>query len=101
MRVEAPPADDIAAGRRQRHLAAAGEQWPSQQDRGANPRAQFRIEIGGADAFGVDRQRVALEPFGRRADRPDQFDQGFGIANARNVFQRDRVFGQQGGRDDR
>ena len=39
MRVETPPADDVAAGRRQRHLAAAGQQRPGQQDRGADPRA--------------------------------------------------------------
>ena len=30
MRVEATAADDIAAGRRQRHLAAAGQQRPGQ-----------------------------------------------------------------------
>jgi hypothetical protein len=59
MRVEATAADDVAAGRRQRHLAAAGEQRPGQQDRGADPRAEFGIEIGGADFLGVDRQRIA------------------------------------------
>ncbi len=51
MRVETPAADDVAAGRRQRHLAAAGQQRPRQQDRGADPRAQLRIEIGGANAL--------------------------------------------------
>jgi hypothetical protein len=48
MRVEAAPADDVAAGRRQR-LAAAGQQRARQQDRGADSRAEFGIEIGGAD----------------------------------------------------
>ena len=101
MRVETAPADDVAAGRRQRHLAAAGQQRPGQQDRGADPRAQLRIEIGGADFLGVDRQRVALVPFGRGADRADQFDQRLGVADARHVFQRDRMLGEQGGGDDR
>ena len=49
MGVEPAPADDVAAGRRQHHLAAAGQQRPGQQDRGADPRAQHRIEIGGAN----------------------------------------------------
>ena len=101
MRVEAAAADDIAAGRRQRHLAAAGEQRPGQQDRGADPRAEFGIEISGADVLGVNRERVALLPFGRSADRADQFDQRFGVADARHVFQRDRMLGEQGGGDDR
>ena len=34
-------------------------------------------------------------------DRADQLDQGLGIANARNVFQRDRVLGQQRRGDNR
>ena len=101
MRVEAPPADDVAAGRRQRHLAAAGEQRPGQQDRGADPRAEFGIEIGGADVLGVDRERVARLPFGRGADRADQFDQRLGVADARHVLQRDRMLGEQRGGDDR
>ena len=101
MRIEPSPADDIAAGRRQRHLAAAGEQRPCQQDRGAYPRAQFGIEVGGANAFGVDGQRVAAAPVSGGADRPDQFHQRFGITNARNIFERDRMFGQQRRRDDR
>src|SRR6266850_2292759 len=101
MRVEASPADDIAAGRRQRHLAAAGQQRPGQQDRGADPRAEFGIEIGGANFLGVDRQRVACLPLGGSTDRADQFDQRFGIADARYVFQRDRMLGEQGGGDDR
>jgi len=43
MRVEAAAADDIAAGRRQRHLAAAGQQRAGEQDRGADPRAELGI----------------------------------------------------------
>ena len=101
MRVQTPPADDVAAGRRQRHLAAAGEQRPGQQDRGADPRAELGIEIGGADFLGVDCQRIACFPFGGSADRADQFDQRFGVADARHVFQRDRMLGEQSGGDDR
>ena len=101
MRVETTAADDIAAGRRQRHLAATGQQRPGQQDRGTDPRAEFGIEIGGADFLGVDSKRIACFPFGRSADRADQFDQRLGVADARHVFQRDRMLGEQGGRDDR
>ena len=60
MRVETTAADDVAAGRRQRHLAAARQQRPGQQDGGADPRAEFGIEIGGADFLGVDSERIAL-----------------------------------------
>lgn len=81
MGVEPAAADDIAAGRRQRDFAAAREQWPGQQDRGANPGTQVRIEVGGADFLGVDRKRVAALPFGGRADRANEFDQRFGVAN--------------------
>ena len=68
MGVEAPPADDVAAGRGQHHLAAAGEQRPRQQDRGADPRAENRIEIGGANVLGVNGEPVAPAPFARGAD---------------------------------
>ena len=101
MGVEAAPPDHVAAGRRQRDLAAAGQQRPRQQDRGADPRAQFGVEIGGANLLGVDRKRVAALPLRRGADRPDQLDQRFGIANARDVLQRHRVLGQQRRGDDR
>ena len=101
MRVEAPPPDDVAARRRQRDLAAARQQRPGEQDRGADPRAQLGIEIGGADFPGVDRERVARLPFGRRADRADQLHQRLGVADARNVFERDRLLGEQRRGDDR
>src|SRR5579871_4673169 len=101
MGVEPAPADHVAAGRRQRHLAATREQGAGEQDRGADPRAEVRIEIGRANILGVDREAVATAPFGGGPDRADQFHQRFGIANARNVFQRDRMFAEQGGRHDR
>ena len=59
------------------------------------------IEIGGANVLGVDGQRVARPPFGRRADRADQLDQRFGVANPGHVFEGDRMLGQQRRRDDR
>ena len=43
VRIKTPPADDVAARRRQHYLAAAGKQRPYQQDRGADPRAKLRI----------------------------------------------------------
>ena len=101
MRIEAAPADDVATGRRQRHLAAPGEQWPRQQDRGADPRAKLGIEIGRTNFFCMDLQRIALLPFGRCADRADQFDQRLGIANAGHVLQRDRMVGEECCCDDR
>src|SRR5206468_48158 len=101
MRVEATAADDVAAGRRQRHLAAAGEQRPGQQDRGADTGTEFGIEVGRADFLGVDIKRVARSPFRRGPDRTDQFDQRFGVADARHVLQRDGMLGEQGSGDDR
>jgi hypothetical protein len=101
MGVEPSAADHVAAGRRQRHLAAAGKQGTGQQDRGPDPRAQIRIEIGGANLFGMDRKPVAAAPFGGSADRADQFHQRFGVADARDVFQCDRLVGQKRRRDNR
>ena len=101
MGVEAPPADYIAARRRQRHLAAAREQRSGQQDRGADPRAKFRVEISGADFLGMNRKSIALAPFRRSTNRADQFDQGLGVADPRHVPKRYRMLGQQRGGDDR
>ena len=101
MGVEPAAADDVAPGRRQRHFAAAGEQGAGQQDRGADANAEIRIEIGGADLLGVDREPVAAAPFGGGADRADQFDQGLGVTDARHVVERDGVLGQQRCGDDR
>jgi hypothetical protein len=46
-------------------------------------------------------KRVALAPFGRGTDRPDQFHERFGVANARDVFENHRMLGQQRRGDDR
>ena len=71
MGVDAPAADHVAAGRRQHHLAAAGEQRPGQQDRGADARAKHGIEVGGPDVLGVDLERIPFAP-GRRMRRPTE-----------------------------
>ena len=101
MGIEPPPANHIAAGRRQGDLTAAGKQRARKQDRGADPRAQCRIEVGGADFLGMDGELVAASPFRRGADRADQLHQRFGVANTRHVFQCDRMLGQERRRDDR
>ena len=101
MRVQTAAADDVAAGRRQHHFAAAGEQGAREQDRGADADAELGVEIGGADALGVDMKRIAGGPFRRRADRADQLDQRLGVADPRHVLQRYRMLGEQGGGDDR
>jgi hypothetical protein len=49
----------------------------------------------------VDDKRVALGPFGRRAHRAAQLDQRLGVADARHVFQRHRIFGQKRRGNDR
>ena len=64
MRIEPAPADHVAARRRQHHLTAACQQWSRKQDRRADPRTEFRIEIGGANAFGMNGERIGLQPFG-------------------------------------
>ena len=61
----------------------------------------IRIEVGGTDIPGMNGERVGLLPFGRSADRTDQFNQRLGVADARNILQRDRMLGQKRGRDDR
>ena len=63
MRVQTAAADDVAARRRQHHFAAAGEQGPGEQDGGADAHAELGVEIGGADALGMDVKRIAGRPF--------------------------------------
>ena len=68
--------------------------------------ARIRAQSSGSRSaarmlLGVDRERVALAPFGRRADRADQLHQRLGVANARDVLERDRMLGQQRRGDDR
>jgi hypothetical protein len=49
----------------------------------------------------VNGERIRLLPFGRGPDRADQFHQRFGIADARDIVEGDRMFGQKRGGDDR
>ena len=101
MRIEPATADDVATGRRQYHLAATRQQGAREQDRSTDPRAKFRVEVGGTNILGVNDKGVGLSPFGGRADRADQFHQRFGIANPRDVIERDGVFGQKRRGDNR
>ena len=86
MRVEPAPADDVAAGRRQHHLAAARQQRPRQQDRGADPRAELRIEIGGANAFGVDGERVAASRHSAEAPTERISSTSVSVSRMRGTF---------------
>ena len=101
MRVEAAPADDVAAGRRQRHLAAAGQQRPAS-------RIEARIARTAPDR---DRRRGCSwrgSASGLRsshsADAPTERISSTRVSVSRmrgTLSSVDRMLGQQRGRDDR
>ena len=66
MGVDAAPADDVAAGRREGDAAEARQHRAGQQDRGADPGAERGIERLGLDALGVDAHGVGPDPLDRR-----------------------------------
>ena len=101
VRVDAPAPDDVAARRRQFDFAAPREHRPGEQDRRANLLAELRIELVGADGLGVNLERVSRAPAHVGARGRHELDQRLDVADARHVFERDRMLGQQRGAHDR
>ena len=63
--------------------------------------AELRIEIRRAHRLRVNAQRVRPRPFEHRAGRLHQLDERLDVANARDVLEQDRVFGEQRRANDR
>ena len=102
VRVDTTASDDVAARRRQLDVRRSA--------RAAAPASRidariFRHSSGSrfADStvLRVNAQRVALGPLDVDADRRDQLDERLDVANARHVFEDDRMLGEQRRADDR
>jgi hypothetical protein len=101
VRVEAAAADHVAAGRRHGRAAEAREQWAGEQERGADPAAQLRVELGLVRACGVDPDDVLADPLGVGADVGQDLDHRLDVADPGDVRQRDGLLGEQRRREDR
>ena len=99
--IDAAPADDVAARRRDVGGAEAGEQRAREQDRGADARAQLGIERGLRDVGSPHPQPVRPEPLGLGADVAQKLDHRLDVADAGHVVERDGVGREQAGRQDR
>ena len=100
VRVDAAAADDVAAGRRHRDLAAAREQRAGQQDRGADAAAERAVERRLRDELGADLEVVLRRPLDACAEIGDQLAHHLDVADARDVRQPDGAIGQQRRGDD-
>ena len=99
--IHPPTADDVAAGRRQRHAAEAGQQWAGEQNRRPDLGAERRVQRLGLHASGIDAKGVGAGPLRRGAEIDQQRQHRLDVADARNVVEIDRTVGQQGGGEDR
>ena len=101
VRVEAPPADEVAARRRHPRLAEARQQRAGEQERGADPRGQLLVDLGVRDGVGLEAKLVVAAPVGLHAEPLEQGDLGLGVADPRHVGEHELLVGEQAGGDDR
>ena len=99
--VDPAPADDVSAGRRERDLAEAGEQRSGQQDRGADPGAERRVERLGPHPSRVDPHQIGAGPLGRGPEIHEDREHGLDVPDARDVVELHRTVGEDGGGEDR
>ena len=64
MRVEAPPADEVAARRRHPRLAEARQQRAGEQERGADPCRQLLVHLDVRDGVGLQADLVLCRSSG-------------------------------------
>ena len=101
MRVQAPAADHVAAGRRHRRAAEPGQQRSRQQERGADPLGRVAVDRGLVGRVGgAEPQLVVAAPFRANAEPAQQREHELDVADARHVAQDDLVLGEDGGGED-
>ena len=102
VRIEPPPSDHVAAGRRHDRLGRSA--------RGAAPRAGRRRGSGSPSSpssscpsrsRGVDADLVRARPLDVGAELGEQRDHRLDVADPRHVRERHRLVGEQAGREDR
>ena len=101
VRVDAPPPDDVAAGERQLHLAAAREQRPGQQQRRPQAAAEVGVELGGAHAVGAQGERVGALVAHADAEVVEEREHHVHVEDVGHVLEHDLLVGEQAGGQDR
>jgi hypothetical protein len=96
VRVHAPPADHVAARRRQVHPPGAGEHGPGEEDGGADAGGGLGVELVVPHVGGAHAHLVVAHPLGLGAQRLQQVQQGEHVLDARDVLQEHVLVGQQG-----
>ena len=100
VRVDSTAANDVPARGWKLDVSASREQRTSEQNGSTNSSTELGVEIRGPYRLGVDVQRVLARPAHVDARRRDQLDERFDVTDARDVFERDRMFGEQRRTDD-
>ncbi len=95
VRIQAAPADHVAAGRRQQRLAEAGEQRPADEHGGADPLGQLGGDLRGADVVGLQAHGVAVAALHLHAEVLEQLQEVLGVADLRHVVQHDGLGREQ------
>ena len=83
VRVESPPADHVAAGRRHAHVAVAREQRACEQERRADVARELLVDLG-ADVVRVHAHIVVAGPLDLGAEVTQQLDHRFDVADPRH-----------------
>jgi len=101
VRVKAPAADHVAAGRRHDGTVKAREQRSRQQERGADQLGELRLDFDLAHVGGAQRDLVWPAPVHLHADRAEDAEHRVDVADARNVAHDHLILGEDAGREDR
>ncbi len=88
MRIEAALSDDIASGRVEHHVSAAGEKRTDEQEGSPDLAAKLVRKAGRGDGCGLNRDdALFLVQFHRRSDRFQEFEHTADVSDKRNVGQ--------------
>ena len=101
VRIEAAPADDVTARRRHRRLAEAGQQWPCQQERRADARAEALVRARPRDVRRVYAHLVGRGPGDVGSEVGEQLHHRLDVADVRDVRQAHRLVAEQARGEDR
>ncbi len=101
VRVEAPAADEVAAGRGHVGLAEAGQERAGEEERGADPGREGLVGRDVGDARGLEAKLVVGAPFRLHPEALEDRDLGLGIADSRHVREADLLVGEQARGEDR
>jgi hypothetical protein len=95
VRVEAAPADDVAAGRRHVHAPESGEQWACAKERRADALRQHPVHLAARQRVGTQGDDVLLAPLHLDPETLEQGEHRLDVLDARHVAYDDLLLGEQ------